>query len=201
MSLWHTLQVQQKQWWTHDPRDNRSVRIHGDPIRRLLKESRWILPCTTSKFSKQCPIFLSNIYLYSHCSLEKDKKELNRQQDFTRGTTELIQKHNNINKRRWTGAKTRELKYMEHWWTEIAINNGDQTGNGIGWESDRNIVLEWTANLKLQVVGVMGRVIQKAGNRLIPSILRCAKSDTAPQSNQKAAIQSFRRMAINDEVQ
>ncbi|CAL8271230.1 unnamed protein product [Merluccius merluccius] len=55
--------------------------------------------------------------------------------------------------------------------------------------------------LALRVVGVMGRVIQKAGNRLISSILRCAKSDTAPQSNQKAAIQSFRRMAINDEIQ
>ncbi|KAG7265390.1 hypothetical protein CRUP_011096, partial [Coryphaenoides rupestris] len=53
--------------------------------------------------------------------------------------------------------------------------------------------------LALRVVGVMGQAIQTAGNRLIPSILRCAKSDNAPQSNQKAAIQSFRRMEINDE--
>ncbi|XP_056447304.1 apolipoprotein B-100 isoform X2 [Gadus chalcogrammus] len=55
--------------------------------------------------------------------------------------------------------------------------------------------------LALQVVGVMGRVIQKDGDQLIPSILRCAQSDTAPQSNQKAAIQAFRRMSITDEIQ
>ena len=73
------------------------------------------------------------------------------------------------------------------------------TGNGM--KSDENIVLKWIPYRKLQVVGVMGRVIQKDGDQLIPSILRCAQSDTAPQSNQKAAIQAFRRMSITDEVQ
>ncbi|KAJ3613847.1 hypothetical protein NHX12_020092 [Muraenolepis orangiensis] len=55
--------------------------------------------------------------------------------------------------------------------------------------------------LALRVVGVMGWALETAGNTLIPSILRCAKSDSAPQSNQKAAIQAFRRMHISDEIQ
>ena len=69
------------------------------------------------------------------------------------------------------------------------------------WKVKETLFLEWTPNLNLQVVGVMGRVIQKDGDPLIASILRCAKSATAPPSNQKAAIQAFRRMGITEEVQ
>ncbi|KAM4625194.1 apolipoprotein B-100 [Polymixia lowei] len=54
--------------------------------------------------------------------------------------------------------------------------------------------------LALRVVGVMGRVMQKVSPSLISSILRCAKSTNAPLSNQKAAIQAFRLMDIDDEV-
>lgn len=53
----------------------------------------------------------------------------------------------------------------------------------------------------LQVVGVMGQAMQAVSPSLISSILRCAKRTDIPLSNQKAAIQAFRMMEINDEVQ
>lgn len=52
-----------------------------------------------------------------------------------------------------------------------------------------------------QVVGVMGQALQAVSPSLISSILRCAKKTDIPLSNQKAAIQAFRLMDINDEVQ
>ncbi|XP_051252201.1 apolipoprotein B-100 [Dicentrarchus labrax] len=54
--------------------------------------------------------------------------------------------------------------------------------------------------LILRVVGVMGQAIQAVSPSLISSILRCAKKTDIPLSNQKAAIQAFRLMDINDEV-
>lgn len=46
----------------------------------------------------------------------------------------------------------------------------------------------------------MGQAMQAANPSLISSILRCAKKTDIPLSNQKAAIQAFRLMDINDEV-
>ncbi|XP_063764989.1 apolipoprotein B-100 isoform X2 [Eleginops maclovinus] len=54
--------------------------------------------------------------------------------------------------------------------------------------------------LALRVVAVMGKAMQAANPSLISSILRCAKKTDIPLSNQKAAIQAFRLMDINDEV-
>ncbi|KAF3844294.1 hypothetical protein F7725_007457 [Dissostichus mawsoni] len=54
--------------------------------------------------------------------------------------------------------------------------------------------------LVLRVVAVMGQAMQAANPSLISSILRCAKKTDIPLSNQKAAIQAFRLMDINDEV-
>ncbi|XP_078030967.1 apolipoprotein B-100 isoform X4 [Epinephelus lanceolatus] len=54
--------------------------------------------------------------------------------------------------------------------------------------------------LVLRVVGVMGQAMQAVSPSLISSILRCAKRTDIPLSNQKAAIQAFRMMEINDEV-
>nr|XP_033967462.1 apolipoprotein B-100 isoform X2 [Pseudochaenichthys georgianus] len=54
--------------------------------------------------------------------------------------------------------------------------------------------------LILRVVAVMGQAMQAANPSLISSILRCAKKTDIPLSNQKAAIQAFRLMDINDEV-
>ncbi|XP_074517715.1 apolipoprotein B-100 isoform X1 [Sebastes fasciatus] len=55
--------------------------------------------------------------------------------------------------------------------------------------------------LVLRVVGVMGQAMQAVSPSLISSILRCAKKTDIPLSNQKAAIQAFRLMDINDEPQ
>lgn len=52
-----------------------------------------------------------------------------------------------------------------------------------------------------QVVGVMGQAIQAVSPSLISSILRCAQKTDIPLSNQKAALQAFRLMDVNDEVQ
>uniref|UniRef100_A0AAQ6ITG2 Vitellogenin domain-containing protein n=1 Tax=Anabas testudineus TaxID=64144 RepID=A0AAQ6ITG2_ANATE len=52
----------------------------------------------------------------------------------------------------------------------------------------------------LQVVGVMGEAMQVVSPSLISSILRCAKKTDIPLPNQKAAIQAFRLMNINDEI-
>ncbi|XP_054469273.1 apolipoprotein B-100 isoform X2 [Anoplopoma fimbria] len=54
--------------------------------------------------------------------------------------------------------------------------------------------------LVLRVVGVMGQAMQAVSPSLISSILRCAKKTDIPLSNQKAAIQAFRLMDINNEV-
>ncbi|XP_037341646.2 apolipoprotein B-100 [Pungitius pungitius] len=54
--------------------------------------------------------------------------------------------------------------------------------------------------LVLRVVGVMGKAMQAVSPSLISSILRCAKKTDIPLSNQKAAVQAFRLMDINDEV-
>ncbi len=52
-----------------------------------------------------------------------------------------------------------------------------------------------------QVVGVMGQAMQAVSPSLISSIMQCAKKTDIPLSNQKAAIQAFRLMDINDKVQ
>ncbi|XP_056282270.1 apolipoprotein B-100 isoform X4 [Pseudoliparis swirei] len=54
--------------------------------------------------------------------------------------------------------------------------------------------------LVLKVVGVMGQAMQAVSPSLISSILRCANKTDIPLSNQKAAIQAFRLMDINNEV-
>ncbi|XP_051794814.1 apolipoprotein B-100 isoform X2 [Acanthochromis polyacanthus] len=54
--------------------------------------------------------------------------------------------------------------------------------------------------LVLRVVGVMGQAMQAASPDLISSILRCAQKTDISLSNQKAAIQAFRLMDINDEI-
>ncbi|XP_070836043.1 apolipoprotein B-100 isoform X2 [Chaetodon trifascialis] len=54
--------------------------------------------------------------------------------------------------------------------------------------------------LVLRVIGVMGQAIQAVSPSLISSILRCAQKTDIPLSNQKAAVQAFRLMDINDEV-
>lgn len=61
---------------------------------------------------------------------------------------------------------------------------------------------DWDCSLSshLQVVGVMGRAMQDVSPSLISSVLKCAKKTDIPLSNQKAAIQAFRLMGINDEV-
>ncbi|XP_030615071.1 apolipoprotein B-100 [Archocentrus centrarchus] len=57
-----------------------------------------------------------------------------------------------------------------------------------------------TSFLVLRVVGVMGQAMQAVSPSLIASILRCAKKTDIPLSHQKAAIQAFRQMEVNDEV-
>ncbi|XP_059209033.1 apolipoprotein B-100 isoform X2 [Centropristis striata] len=59
---------------------------------------------------------------------------------------------------------------------------------------------EEMAFLVLKVVGVMGRAMQAVSPRLLSSVLQCAKKTDIPLLNQKAAIQAFRLMDINDEV-
>ncbi|XP_068451587.1 apolipoprotein B-100 [Clinocottus analis] len=59
---------------------------------------------------------------------------------------------------------------------------------------------EEIAFLVLKVVGVMGQAMQAVSPSLISSILRCAKKTDIPLSNQKAAIQAFRLMDIDNEV-
>ncbi|XP_035465790.2 apolipoprotein B-100 isoform X2 [Scophthalmus maximus] len=54
--------------------------------------------------------------------------------------------------------------------------------------------------LVLRVVGVMGEAMQAVSPSLISTVLQCAKKTESPLSNQKAAIQAFRLMDINDEV-
>ncbi|XP_042356872.1 apolipoprotein B-100 isoform X2 [Plectropomus leopardus] len=54
--------------------------------------------------------------------------------------------------------------------------------------------------LVLRIVGVMGRAMQAVSPSLVSSILKCAKKTDIPLSNQKAAIQAFRMMDINNEV-
>uniref|UniRef100_UPI001A9946FC apolipoprotein B-100-like n=1 Tax=Gasterosteus aculeatus aculeatus TaxID=481459 RepID=UPI001A9946FC len=54
--------------------------------------------------------------------------------------------------------------------------------------------------LVLRVVGVMGKAMQAVSPSLISSILRCAKRTDIPSPNQKAAVQAFRLMDINNEV-
>ncbi|XP_068573744.1 apolipoprotein B-100 isoform X2 [Cebidichthys violaceus] len=57
-----------------------------------------------------------------------------------------------------------------------------------------------TVFLVLKVVGVMGQAMQAVSPSLISSILQCAKKTDIPLSNQKAALQAFRLMDINNEV-
>lgn len=47
----------------------------------------------------------------------------------------------------------------------------------------------------------MGQAMQAVSPSLISSIVQCALKTDIPISNQKAAIQAFRLMDINDEVQ
>ncbi|XP_028298322.1 apolipoprotein B-100 [Gouania willdenowi] len=54
--------------------------------------------------------------------------------------------------------------------------------------------------LVMKVVGVMGRAMQDVNPNLISTIAACAKKPELSLSNQKAALQSFRLMDINDEI-
>ncbi|XP_034715215.1 apolipoprotein B-100 isoform X3 [Etheostoma cragini] len=67
-------------------------------------------------------------------------------------------------------------------------------------DSDFSSDREDMSFLVLRVVGVMGEAMQAVSPSLISSILRCARKTNIPLSNQKAAIQAFRLMDINDEV-
>lgn len=46
----------------------------------------------------------------------------------------------------------------------------------------------------------MGRALQAVSPGLISTILQCIQKTDIPLSNQKAAIQAFRLMDVNDEV-
>ncbi|KAK7904472.1 hypothetical protein WMY93_017079 [Mugilogobius chulae] len=50
------------------------------------------------------------------------------------------------------------------------------------------------------VIGVMGQPMQDHSPSLTSAVLRCAKKTDAPLSTQKAAIQAFRNININDEL-
>uniref|UniRef100_A0A8D0D7V1 Apolipoprotein B n=1 Tax=Sander lucioperca TaxID=283035 RepID=A0A8D0D7V1_SANLU len=76
----------------------------------------------------------------------------------------------------------------------------DCTGEIFDDDSDFPTDPEDMPFLVLRVVGVMGQAMQAVSPSLISSILRCAKKTNIPLSNQKAAIQAFRLMDINDEV-
>uniref|UniRef100_A0A8C6UPJ7 Vitellogenin domain-containing protein n=1 Tax=Neogobius melanostomus TaxID=47308 RepID=A0A8C6UPJ7_9GOBI len=54
--------------------------------------------------------------------------------------------------------------------------------------------------LSSEVIGVMGQPMQDYGPSLASAVLRCAKRTDAPLLTQKAAIQAFRNIYINDEV-
>ncbi|XP_039641503.1 apolipoprotein B-100 isoform X5 [Perca fluviatilis] len=76
----------------------------------------------------------------------------------------------------------------------------DCTGEIFDNDSDFPTDPEDMSFLVLRVVGVMGQAMQAVSPSLISSILRCARKTNIPLSNQKAAIQAFRLMDINDEV-
>ncbi|XP_032355767.1 apolipoprotein B-100 [Etheostoma spectabile] len=67
-------------------------------------------------------------------------------------------------------------------------------------DSDFSTDREDMSFLVLRVVGVMGQAMQAVSPSLISAVLRCAGKTNIPLSNQKAAIQAFRLMDINDEV-
>ncbi|XP_070776697.1 apolipoprotein B-100 [Enoplosus armatus] len=76
----------------------------------------------------------------------------------------------------------------------------DCSGESLDYDSDFPPDPEEMSFLVLRVVGVMGQAMQAVSPSLISSIMRCAKKTDIPLSNQKAAIQAFRLMDINDEV-
>ncbi|XP_047467540.1 apolipoprotein B-100 [Mugil cephalus] len=76
----------------------------------------------------------------------------------------------------------------------------DCSGEILDFDSDFPTDPDELSFLVLRVVGVMGQAMQVARPSLISSILRCAKKANIPLSNQKAAIQAFRMMDINNEV-
>ncbi|XP_018553179.1 apolipoprotein B-100 [Lates calcarifer] len=76
----------------------------------------------------------------------------------------------------------------------------DCSGEILDHDSDFPTDPEEMSFLVLKVVGVMGQAMQAVRPSLISSILRCAKKTDIPLSNQKAAIQAFRLMDIDDEV-
>ncbi|CAN9502027.1 unnamed protein product [Ophioblennius macclurei] len=59
---------------------------------------------------------------------------------------------------------------------------------------------EETYFLVLKVVGVMGQAMQDVSPSLISSISKCAKNTLRSLSTQKAAVQAFRTMDMNDEI-
>ncbi|XP_070698840.1 apolipoprotein B-100 [Pempheris klunzingeri] len=76
----------------------------------------------------------------------------------------------------------------------------DCSGEILDYDSDFPSDPKEMSFLVLRVVGVMGQAMQAVSPSLISSILRCAKKTDIPLSNQKAAVQAFRLMDINDEV-
>ncbi|XP_040916458.1 apolipoprotein B-100 [Toxotes jaculatrix] len=76
----------------------------------------------------------------------------------------------------------------------------DCSGEILDYDTDFPPDPEEMSFLVLRVVGVMGKAMQAVSPSLISSILTCAKKRDIPLSNQKAAIQAFRLMDINDEV-
>ncbi|KAG7510147.1 apolipoprotein B-100 [Solea senegalensis] len=81
---------------------------------------------------------------------------------------------------------------------EMLLN--DCSGERTNSDSDSPTDPHEMSFLVLRVVGVMGQAMQAASPNLISSILRCARKTDIPLSNQKAAIQAFRLMDINDKV-
>uniref|UniRef100_UPI0037E9B8DE apolipoprotein B-100 n=1 Tax=Semicossyphus pulcher TaxID=241346 RepID=UPI0037E9B8DE len=76
----------------------------------------------------------------------------------------------------------------------------DCSGEILDTDSDSPADPEELSFLVLRLVGVMGQAMQDVSPSLISSILRCAMKTDIPVLNQKAAIQAFRLMDIDDEI-
>uniref|UniRef100_A0A672I0G0 Apolipoprotein Ba n=1 Tax=Salarias fasciatus TaxID=181472 RepID=A0A672I0G0_SALFA len=76
----------------------------------------------------------------------------------------------------------------------------DCSGENRDTDAEYYVDPEETYFLVLKVVGVMGHAMQDVSPSLLSSISQCAKKNDMSLLTQKAAIQAFRRMDMNDEI-
>ncbi|XP_020787230.2 LOW QUALITY PROTEIN: apolipoprotein B-100 [Boleophthalmus pectinirostris] len=78
----------------------------------------------------------------------------------------------------------------------------NQCSGELGPNMDPDVIRnpEELSYLVLRVIGVMGQPMQDLSPSLVSAVLSCANKIDAPLSTQKAAIQAFRNININDEV-